>query len=161
MVLSHHHAMLQSDQSPDSSLTRGWPEAEDEQPPSSNSSSHLALSEAERTSSSSESTTREENPTAQVSLSVCTSNLLSATETNPPEPERQLELDHIPHEAPFVSTSSSLIILKSLSGDISARVPVLLARPPSSGKMTIIQKLASHIWSRTPTAINQSSTKPL
>ncbi|KAI9610824.1 hypothetical protein H4Q26_008666 [Puccinia striiformis f. sp. tritici PST-130] len=60
-VLSNHHAMLRSDQSRDSSPTRGWPEdEEDEQPPSSNlASHHPPLSEAERTSFSSDSTTRE------------------------------------------------------------------------------------------------------
>ncbi|KAI7944893.1 hypothetical protein MJO28_010588 [Puccinia striiformis f. sp. tritici] len=80
-----------------------------------------------------------------------TSNLLPATETNSPQLERQQESDLIPHEAPFVSTSSSLVALKSLSGHISARFPVLLSGPPSSGKNTIIQKLACHLWSRKPT----------
>ncbi|POV98353.1 hypothetical protein PSTT_14459 [Puccinia striiformis] len=73
-VLSNHHAMLRSDQSRDSSPTRGWPEDEEDeisyilvlsrlssqQPPSSNlASHHPPLSEAERTSFSSDSTTRE------------------------------------------------------------------------------------------------------
>ncbi|POW01710.1 hypothetical protein PSTT_12279 [Puccinia striiformis] len=83
------------------------------------------------------------------------SNLLPATETNLPQPERQLQSYLIPHEAPFVSTSSSLVALKSLSGHISARFPVLLSGPPSSGKNTIIQKLACHLWST-----NLWSTKP-
>ncbi|KAA1117838.1 hypothetical protein PGT21_025055 [Puccinia graminis f. sp. tritici] len=75
-------------------------------------------------------------------------NLLTAAQSPISEKGRQIRSDIVPHQAPFVSTSSSVLALKSLSQHISQRFPVLLSGPPSSGKNTIIQKLAAHLWSK-------------
>ncbi|WAQ89034.1 hypothetical protein PtA15_10A457 [Puccinia triticina] len=74
-------------------------------------------------------------------------NLLPATQKSMCEP-RQCGSDILQHEDPFVSTSSSVVALRSISRLISDRFPVLLSGPPSSGKNTIIQKLAAQLWSK-------------
>ncbi|WAQ82641.1 hypothetical protein PtA15_3A4 [Puccinia triticina] len=174
-ILSNHRAILHSDQSPDSSPTRGWSQSDDQQPPLSNSTSqHNPLSETERKSFSSDSTTREgilqpqhlelpstPQPTSHEPVSL-------ASSYNDPESFRQSceiaeeEKDVVSERLPHYGSVHSQNTRNRASSSISGASLSQLGRTQSSESMTTrrtsVSSNAYHLDQSRPT-IPQAATE--